>query len=409
MASVDWKKATTQKASAMIKHNGKMERIKNGHANIHIDKSKSHLNMYIGASDYRLMYDKVKARIDEVDKLYPPKKDMGSKRITCILLETPVPEAVENQGKAKEFLLDAHKVIEEFFGKENVGGSVCHFDEQHKYLDSKTGEEKKSLIHMHTLCCAYAEWTDTKKDKKTGKIIAKTERKGINGKNCETLARLHALNDKMHKMCVEKYGVDYNTYETPQRKSVERLKNESELKQETLQLQAEHKAIQDSVMEYAPPQKNFLETNKAYEERSKVYQEMQLIKEKEVSQQRLQAELQAREQAIRQQEEDYEKRKRTLDTECTQAYSKGYEIGIERGKQQQIKADNGKINALEKQIADINAKYNNLANELNDLKEFCDTLTYGEGSILDAFNEQQEQEEQEEREEQGYIRAEDFF
>ncbi len=222
MASVDWQKATTQKAGAMKKHNGKNERVNIAHSNADIDKSKSHLNVYIGADDYAPMLDKVKARIKEVDEKYPPKRNMGDKRITCIMLETPVPQEITEQGKAEDFLRNAHKVIEDFFGAENVGGTCGHFDEQHWYTD-KDGKERMSLVHGHTLVAAYAEW----QDKKTGEL-----RRGINGKNCETKTRLRALNKAMDDMCLREYGISYNTAETPERKSVERLKEETELRRE---------------------------------------------------------------------------------------------------------------------------------------------------------------------------------
>ena len=221
MASVDWQKATTQKAGRMKSHNGKEERVNGNHSNKDIDKSKSHLNIYIGGDDYAPMLEKVKARIKEVDKEHPPKRDMGDRRITCILLETPVPQEITEQGKAEEFLRKAHKVLEDFFGAENVGGTVGHFDEQHWYTD-KDGKERLSLVHGHSVIAAYAEWTD----KKTGEL-----RKGINGKNCETKARLKALNKAMDEMCRREYGISYNTAETPERKSVERLKEETALRE----------------------------------------------------------------------------------------------------------------------------------------------------------------------------------
>lgn len=221
MASVDWCKATIQKAGAMKKHNGKEERVSVNHSNEDIDKSKSELNVYIGADDYAPMLEKVKARIAEVDKEHPPKRNQGDRRITCIMLETPVPQAITEQGKAADFLRQAHKVIEDFFGAENVGGTCGHFDEQHTYTD-KDGKERMSLVHGHTLCAAYAEWTD----KKTGEF-----RQGINGKNCETKARLTALNKAMDEMCRREYGISYNTAETPERKSVERLKEETALRE----------------------------------------------------------------------------------------------------------------------------------------------------------------------------------
>ena len=428
MASVNWDKATIQKAGFMINHNGKKERVEKNHSNTDINKSKSHLNFYIGADDYAPMLQKAKARIKAVDEKYPPKKNLGAKRITFIMLETPVPKAIEEQGRAKEFLMETHKVIEAFFGAENVGGTVCHFDEQHPYTDSKTNLEKVSLIHAHTLCCAYAEWTEKKTNKKTGKTIVE-ERKGINGKHCETREKLHALNDKMQEMCLAKFGVSFNTGETPQKKSVERLKNESALKEEENKLkkkvaelkaeavelqplaeksrdlkkevskfkkkkeenQAEVEELQEKIMQYEPPKKNLMESNKAYEERSKTYQELQLIKEKEISQQRLQAELTAREQAVHQREVECERKKKALEEELQQAYEKGYAVGYETGKErgraEQPKEDKAKIAELERTIA----YKNKILQEIDD-----DVISLGYENYEDMIADIQERQEQEE-------------
>ena len=51
MASVNWQKMTKQAAGAMKRHHRKKERVEGNHTNKHIDKSMSHLNIYIGADD----------------------------------------------------------------------------------------------------------------------------------------------------------------------------------------------------------------------------------------------------------------------------------------------------------------------------------------------------------------------
>lgn len=87
----------------------------------------------------------------------------------------------------------------------------------------ENGVEKISLAHSHTLVSAYAEWTD-----KSG------ERKGINGKNFETKARLTALNNAVDKMCREEFGVEYLIGEGKNGKTVEQLKAESQLEKTRL-------------------------------------------------------------------------------------------------------------------------------------------------------------------------------
>lgn len=220
MASVDWYKVTTQAAGGMRVHFDAEKRVQGNHANKDIDKSKSHLNLYIGAPDYKEMLDIIKKRVKNVDEEFPPER-LRKDRKTMTILETPVPQAVADAGKAAEFLRDCHEEFIKYFGAENVGGTVCHFDEVHPYTD-KDGKERMSLIHGHTLVANYVEWSE--KNKETGEI---EERKGINGKNFETRKRLKALNKAIHEMCLERYGVSFNTGLTAEKKQIEVLKHES--------------------------------------------------------------------------------------------------------------------------------------------------------------------------------------
>lgn len=216
MASVNWEKQTKQKAGAMRRHNGKEERVRLNHSNPDIDKSKSNLNYYIGCDDYKDAYEAMCKRVDEVDKQYPPERKVKD-RVVCVSLEAKCPQEIFNAGRSEEFFNELHKVYEKFFGAENVHGSCVHLDEMHSYVEN--GAEKMSLAHAHTLVSAYAEWQ--KKDKQ-GNV---KERKGINGKNCETKARLKALNEAVCDMVREKFGVEYNTGEKSKcGRTVEELK-----------------------------------------------------------------------------------------------------------------------------------------------------------------------------------------
>lgn len=223
MASVDWQKQTRQKAGAMRRHLGKQEREKVNHSNPDIDRSKSHLNYYIGCDDYEEAYRRMCERVREVDKLYPPKR-VRKDRTVCVSLEFPCPLVITEQGRSREFFEASHELFKEFFGTENVNGLCVHLDEVHKYIDSKDGQEKTSLEHATELVAAYAEWSE--KDNTTGEKI---ERRGINGKHFETRQRLSALNKAMCEMVREKFGVDYNTGEGARKKTAELLKAETEL------------------------------------------------------------------------------------------------------------------------------------------------------------------------------------
>ena len=131
--------------------------------------------------------------------------------------------------------------MQNFFGEKNVHGGFVHKDELHEYRD-KDGSLKMSMEHMHLLVSCYAEWQQ--KDRKTGEMV---ERKGINGKNFETRPRLNKLNDMMQEMCQREFGVSFNTGEKPQKKSVERLKNESALREKADALRDEVSALTEQV------------------------------------------------------------------------------------------------------------------------------------------------------------------
>lgn len=217
MASANWSKSTTQKAGAMKKHLNQADRERCNHSNEHIDKSFTHTNYAIGCEDYSAALRSMKDRTKDVDAIKPPKR-IRKDRVTCCFIEIPCPNTLSEQGKADEFFKSAHNVLVSFFGAENVHGSFVHKDEKHAYVD-KNGTSRMSLEHMHSLVSAY------------------TDEKGINGKAFETKTRLKSLNKALDDMCLSVYKVPFNTGETPEKKSVERLKCETELREETLALE----------------------------------------------------------------------------------------------------------------------------------------------------------------------------
>lgn len=240
MAGVNWKKVTTQTAGAMKRHLGQYEREHGNHSNEHIDKKLSHLNYCIGCDDFSDAFNAMKKRVAEVDKMYPPDRKRADRKTACFL-EIPCPNELRLQGKSDDFFAKSFEVMQNFFGEKNVHGGFVHKDELHEYRD-KDGSLKMSMEHMHLLVSAYAEWQQ--KDKKTGEIV---ERKGINGKNFETRPRLNKLNDMMQEMCQREFGVSFNTGEKPQKKSVERLKTESALREKADALRDEVSALTERV------------------------------------------------------------------------------------------------------------------------------------------------------------------
>ena len=219
MASANWLKATTQKAGAMKRHLGQKERENGNHSNTNINTFLSKQNYSIGCSDYPEALERMKARTKEVDAIQPPKR-IRKDRVTCCFIELPCPDRITQVGFSDLFFQKAFKVMQDFFGTENVHGGFIHKDERHEYID-KDGKRKMSLEHMHTLISAY------------------TKEKGINGKAFETKGRLRAFNKALDDMCIREFGISLNTGETPERKSVERLKEETALRREADKLKDE--------------------------------------------------------------------------------------------------------------------------------------------------------------------------
>lgn len=238
MASVNWMKATVQKAGAMKRHLGQAEREQGNHSNEHIQRELSSQNYAIGCSDYAGALERMKARTKAVDEKLPPKR-VRKDRVTCCFLELPCPRELTEQGMSDEFFKKAHSLYEDFFGMDNVHGSFIHKDEVHEYVD-KDGNKKMSCEHAHTLVSAF------------------TEDKGINGKAFETRARIRALNVAMCDMCMREFGISLNTGETPERKSAETLKAESKAKKELGQLQERIAELQKAEAE---SRDKFLEAN----------------------------------------------------------------------------------------------------------------------------------------------------
>lgn len=207
MASLDLEKLTLSAARGLRVHNGQHERETLNHSNPDIDKTLTAQNYTIGCTDYSEALRKMEERTKAVDAVQPPKRNNGDKRIVAVSVYAPCPQSIRDGGRADEF----HQAVCDFYcdqwGAENVHGMCVHRDEIHKYVD-KHGEERESLEHSHTLVSPY------------------TTAKGINGKEFMQRQNLVDIQAEMNAMVKERFGVDYNTGDTPERKTVEQLKRE---------------------------------------------------------------------------------------------------------------------------------------------------------------------------------------
>jgi hypothetical protein len=192
-------------------------------------------------------------------------------------LELPCPRDLTVQGRSDEFFKQSYEVMCKFFGAENVHGGFVHKDEVHEYTD-KGGISKTSLEHIHVIVSAY------------------TPEKGINGKAFETKKRLNALNKALDDMCWRSFGVRLNTQETPDHKTVERLKVETELREEETKLRRTVKNHKEQIDELQPQvdrlkaeaqkleldaEKGLLESKKNYELRRQLLARQLLLEEAE--------------------------------------------------------------------------------------------------------------------------------
>ena len=221
MASINWMKCTTQKAAALYVHMNTKARTERSHSNENIDKTKTKDNYCIGTKSYAETIARMKKRTEEVDKIKPPQR-VRKDRVTCCMMEYTCPKELTDKGKQKKFFETMHEVLCQFFGAENVHGTFIHVDEIHTYTDYKTGTERQSLAHAHTLVSAYSD------------------EYGINGKNFETRQRLKELNNITNYVIKRLYGMNYNNGDGRNYETIESLKAMSRtLKQNEKQQQEE--------------------------------------------------------------------------------------------------------------------------------------------------------------------------
>lgn len=237
MASVNFMKATSQKVGAMKCHFDMSDRLEREHANEHIDKERTEQNYFLGCPDWQGMKTNWETRLEEADREHSPKR-VRADRKTAEFAEVPCPRAITDAGRSEEFFRRAYELMEQQFGSENVCGMAVHLDEIHDYLD-KDGTTRTSMEHGHALLVPYAHWQD-----KTG------EREGVNAKNFETKAMLHEFNRAMNEMCLEHFGIEYNTHGLAENLTVEQLKQRTRAIEEAKQIDQMREYVDEKKMEY---------------------------------------------------------------------------------------------------------------------------------------------------------------
>lgn len=218
MASVNWQKTNVIKMAKMGCHFDNEKRERTNHTNKDIQKENVKNNYYLNATSYQEILERSREYIERVDKLHPPKKKVkAGERVTMCSLEFPCPRIITDAGLSEDFFKAAEDVFKGQFGNAYIGG-VVHLDEVHDYFDPILKKTVTSCEHGNVWVCCHAKWTDKRKG---------ITREGINGKNFETKEALNKLNNAIHTMCLERFGVPYLTGGESRNISVEQLKQQS--------------------------------------------------------------------------------------------------------------------------------------------------------------------------------------
>ena len=206
MASVNFEKLKTpQQVKAMLRHCDGEERMEANHSNIDIDKSKTSGNMQ-GDLDYAAPCQKYSERIAFLDA--KPGANKRKDRVICFGLNVPAPQDLKPEDE-KAFFLAAIKIIINQYGENNIIQYYMHQDEKHAYIHAGTGERCMSRSHLQ--CYVVPEHN--------GKL---------NGKWFSSRANMVKLNNSIHRMAQEQFGVMFmDGSKRKSRKTVEQLKNES--------------------------------------------------------------------------------------------------------------------------------------------------------------------------------------
>ena len=212
MASVDWTKKCHggTESKNIIRHNDKEMRLQDNHSNVHIDKSRTHMNwqMYEG---YNATCTRLSDKLDELDRV--PGAHKRSNRVTMQCLEYPAPAGLPDD-KFHEWHMKVLGILKSMYGDDlYIVNSYEHYDEVHEYRRAHHDNVFTSRIHAH----------DCFVPLKDGKL---------NGKACSVRKNIKKLNNAIQEMTKKDYGLDFMTGEkTKSPKTVEELKVESEIQE----------------------------------------------------------------------------------------------------------------------------------------------------------------------------------
>ena len=208
MASCDWQKMKGgTEAKAIMRHSTPDTRLKDNHSNKDIDKGRTADNISLGAmGSYGEACRAYDARLAELDA--QPGANKRKDRVTMVGLCIPAPPGLDDRTAAR-WLSDAYNIVCEEMGEQNMIGGSIQVDEQHEYVDARTGETVMSRQHLH----AYS--------------IPEVDGK-LNAKKATARWRMKNMNNRIEAMSQEKYGLPWMTGEGRKSdKSMDELKADS--------------------------------------------------------------------------------------------------------------------------------------------------------------------------------------
>lgn len=211
MSSVNYGKCHgASETKAKMRHCDKQERLKHEHSNKDINKDMTKYNMQWYRESYEDTCKKYDAQIACIDA-----KAGGNKRkdrVTCMDLVITVPENLPEKDYRK-FFKKAVDLIGDLYGYDNIMQSYVHMDEIHNYKDPETGEMRTSRVHCHT-------------------FVVPEHNGKLNGKWCSARRNMIKLNNAIDDMCKREFGVPFmDGTKKKSRKTVEQLKNESQIRE----------------------------------------------------------------------------------------------------------------------------------------------------------------------------------
>lgn len=222
MAAPQWtggKCKSVQQARAFFRHNDKDRRLEQRHTNVHIDKSKTHLNFSYRGLDYGQLCQAYDRRMGEIDQGRQSSGKNARTVLQSVILYPPA--GITDQDTLRRWFMRAGDVLDERFG-DNFLDMQVDMDENHEYYDAEKGGMVMSREHGHA------------------RLIPEVDGK-LNGKAFSSRAAITGLNDALQEMSLREFGVPMmDGSKRKGRKTVEQLKAQSEA--EAIKAQARQEA-----------------------------------------------------------------------------------------------------------------------------------------------------------------------